>query len=1159
MLAMKCCSILLIKIWSHVIFYLILKSERINGKPEVRNYIQRKTFVDTNLRIANGDIAEDGEFPYVVALFRAFRKVKHHAAGTLVTAAHVLTACHVLAVESENGFEIDVNNLALPLEIEVLAGTVDLKNTDGKGVKRSAKLLKVHPLCNRTAVSMEYDYGMILLEKPYDLEKGRIEILKFPNYKCIAFVNELVAKSDTCVSMGWGLDEYYDEPDLLSKITTNLRAFDWCEKTIRDLTYEEPAGPDKFSGLVHVCAVGVKNESTTCPGDSGGPIVCQDGKVLVGIVSFGPGSFSCGRNKAPGVFARVDVAQDFISEFIESTTMNYSVFKYNCKPFRPVNGGSIVTLDVITTIIMASFPLFTFNCPSAILMNGWNFLLFCFVSACAVVSGWLQFEQPLEVVKLDNAKSQNKYSDEALRIAYGDDANEGDFPYLVALFLISNNHNRTHHGSGTIITDSHVLTACHLLASASSEEGPAEIDVNHLIKPSIVEILAGTVDSRNEDGKGITRRAKRLMVHPLCERSEISLTYDYGMILLKTPINIVKGRIEPLKFPKYKCLSLVNRLVARSDSCVTMGWGHSRVNSSHGVLKKITIQLKEFEWCQLKITASTQRQEVGPDLFNDLVQVCGIGVKNGTTICGGDGGGALMCQNGKVMVGIVSYGPGVGSCGKDKSAGVFARVDVAQDFIANHQTRAGFVVQIASKMNDSPPPQPTVLIGERHKQMLIVAIFYMMCFLQKNMMSFGVVAMSDTQQDTYPVVEFSTAQKGILISVSYYGYLASSLPMSLLVSKYGPLKVLSISGGILLGLITCFMPLVAIYMGYEALCAARIIQGVFFGCIIPCTYKMISNWVVPKERETFSWVFLGVHGSSLIYPLLGVLAASPGGWPSIFYVVGIMGIVLGLVALYFGVDEPSVHQSITKQEKDFIEYYHYGLQPLKKKLSEVPWIAILTSIPFWASIFVQASERWLSNILNNFFPTFLRGVYGFNTETNGVLSSLPGISTIVFTILFSFLGNKLIARVSLNFSRRFWACIGNFVPCCFLVILATMDIGAAGAITLISLIMGSYAANLNSVYINSIDLSPNWTSILSGISFIFANASSILANTYAGFAIRDEHDIANWQELYLIITATTFAGGTIFLLFGSTKIQPWNNLDRNSKCVEETKSKIDEC
>jgi sugar phosphate permease len=48
------------------------------------------------------------------------------------------------------------------------------------------------------------------------------------------------------------------------------------------------------------------------------------------------------------------------------------------------------------------------------------------------------------------------------------------------------------------------------------------------------------------------------------------------------------------------------------------------------------------------------------------------------------------------------------------------------------------------------------------------------------------------------------------------------------------------------------------------------------------------------------------------------LLAELYGWPSIFYFTGTMGILWSIFWFYFCFDSPSVHPTITDNEKDYI-------------------------------------------------------------------------------------------------------------------------------------------------------------------------------------------------------------------------------------------------
>lgn len=54
-------------------------------------------------------------------------------------------------------------------------------------------------------------------------------------------------------------------------------------------------------------------------------------------------------------------------------------------------------------------------------------------------------------------------------------------------------------------------------------------------------------------------------------------------------------------------------------------------------------------------------------------------------------------------------------------------------------------------------------------------------------------------------------------------------------------------------------------------------------------------------------------------PLSSILASTSWGWPWIFYVIGFIGILTGVMWFFCGADSPAKHNSITKEEKLYIE------------------------------------------------------------------------------------------------------------------------------------------------------------------------------------------------------------------------------------------------
>lgn len=82
----------------------------------------------------------------------------------------------------------------------------------------------------------------------------------------------------------------------------------------------------------------------------------------------------------------------------------------------------------------------------------------------------------------------------------------------------------------------------------------------------------------------------------------------------------------------------------------------------------------------------------------------------------------------------------------------------------------------------------------------------------------------------------------------------------------------------------------------------------------------MSKWAPASEKgRLVSFVFSGTQfGSLVMLPIAGLLASSAGGWPAIFYVGGAVALIWVLVWSLLGANSPAEHQSISKEEKEFI-------------------------------------------------------------------------------------------------------------------------------------------------------------------------------------------------------------------------------------------------
>lgn len=100
------------------------------------------------------------------------------------------------------------------------------------------------------------------------------------------------------------------------------------------------------------------------------------------------------------------------------------------------------------------------------------------------------------------------------------------------------------------------------------------------------------------------------------------------------------------------------------------------------------------------------------------------------------------------------------------------------------------------------------------------------------------------------------------------------------------------------------------------------------GPIVPCTHALLAKWIPPNERSRMgAFVYAGAQfGTVVSMPLSGLLAeyGFAGGWPSIFYVFGIIGSVWSVAFFFLVYEDPETHPKISQQERKYIVHSLWG-------------------------------------------------------------------------------------------------------------------------------------------------------------------------------------------------------------------------------------------
>ncbi|CAH1100628.1 unnamed protein product [Psylliodes chrysocephalus] len=438
------------------------------------------------------------------------------------------------------------------------------------------------------------------------------------------------------------------------------------------------------------------------------------------------------------------------------------------------------------------------------------------------------------------------------------------------------------------------------------------------------------------------------------------------------------------------------------------------------------------------------------------------------------------------------------------------------------------------------------LIGVRHVQVFLYFLLLTYTYCMRTVLSVAIVAMNNNSTTTNTDIEtFHWTNQSIVLSAFFYGYILLQVPVAQLGKKYGPKWMLVVcttvdSTSFLL------IPTMASYFGSIGVIVCRVFQGLAQGGIAPLVHTLLGCWAPAAERSVLGTVtYAGaICGNILSLPITGVICSSWAGWPAAFYLFGALGLKWVILWMIFGSNSPSEYKTISEEEKSYIQT---SLGQRENKKYKTPWKKILTSPPFWAVTLAFAGANWGSSVLLTQTPTYLSKVLNYDIRTNSLFSAAPyvamGLSSVVFSSVCDWIINRNI--VGRGTARKIFNSIGMLLPALSLSILGFVSKEHAGlSVALLIFNGGITAGGLCGFQVNHVDLSPNHSGILMGITNSSTSVFSIIPQLLVQFMVTgDMTDQSEWRIVFLISAGVYFVTDIFFIMFASGEVQEWNECE----------------
>ena len=292
----------------------------------------------------------------------------------------------------------------------------------------------------------------------------------------------------------------------------------------------------------------------------------------------------------------------------------------------------------------------------------------------------------------------------------------------------------------------------------------------------------------------------------------------------------------------------------------------------------------------------------------------------------------------------------------------------------------------------------------------------------------------------------------------------------------------------------------------------RALMGVCEGATFPSISAMMAKWAPQEERSRMStFIYAGTikaysalslllifikgsqAGTIIAFPLAGVICNSLG-WEWVFYIQGGACLIWVVVWWFYVSDTPAEHAYISPEEVAYIGQVSSKVSP------PIPWRSILTSLPFWAIFVANFGNNWGFHLLLTELPIYMKTILRRDINDNALLSSLPYLCMWGFSLVISWLADKTITNKWLKTGvvRRIATAIAHSGTACCLLGICYAGCNQTLTITLLTLAVTMQGALYTGFFVNPLDIAPNYSGTILGITNAFGAVPGWLAPLMAG-------------------------------------------------------------
>jgi ACS family glucarate transporter-like MFS transporter len=272
-------------------------------------------------------------------------------------------------------------------------------------------------------------------------------------------------------------------------------------------------------------------------------------------------------------------------------------------------------------------------------------------------------------------------------------------------------------------------------------------------------------------------------------------------------------------------------------------------------------------------------------------------------------------------------------------------------------------------------------------------------------------------------------QMGFVFSAFAWSYVLAQLPGGWLLDRFGS-KITYFFSILLWSLFTFFTGAVGFFTGAASvamLFTLRLMVGAAEAPSFPGNSRIASAWFPTHERGRAAAIFNSAQyfATVLFAPIMGWLVHSHG-WPSVFYVMGVLGILMAFVWLKT-IHSPRQHPGISAGELQYLQdggaLVDLDGDARNAKATQVNTFACIRELlgnRMLLGVYIgQYCITTLTYFFLTWFPVYLVQERGMTILKAGFVASLPAIAGFLGGIVGGWLSDRLSkAGRSLSVARK---------------------------------------------------------------------------------------------------------------------------------------------